>query len=136
MRNGPFACVLFMALWGVLCFPLGRLIKLFRLDWDRAPFAQWRWERDGQVYERAGIRMLVDEGLTLERGGARLDILPEAGGLSGARISDRFDVALNEGEPEAYHVTMPPQFHMSWVTEKRRVHDIRVRLRVTRPERG
>ena len=60
LRNGPFACVLFMALWGVLCFPLGRLIKLFRLDWDRAPFAQWRWERDGQVYERAGIRRWKD----------------------------------------------------------------------------
>ena len=34
LRNGPIACVLFMALWGVLCFPLGRVIKLYDDDRD------------------------------------------------------------------------------------------------------
>ena len=64
----------------------------------------------------------------IERNGWRLTATPEAGGLTRPEISDAFDVDLNADEPEAYHVTMPPQFHMRWTTEKRRVHDIRVRF--------
>ncbi|MBO4298299.1 MAG: heparinase II/III family protein [Clostridia bacterium] len=73
-------------------------------------------------------------GMALRRNGWRLVISPEEGGLANPQISDAFDVDLNAGEPEAYHVTMPPQYHMRWTTEKRRVHDIRVRFDVTRDE--
>jgi len=69
-------------------------------------------------------------GLVIERNGWRLSVTPEAGGLMRPEISDRFDVDLNEGEPEAYRVTMPPQYHMRWTTDRRRTHDIRVRFTV------
>ena len=69
--------------------------------------------------------------MALSRNGWRLAIRPEAGTLAQPEISDHFDVALNKGEPAAYHVTMPAQFHMRWRTEKRQVHDIRVRFDVT-----
>ena len=74
-------------------------------------------------------------GMALQRNGWRLSIVPEAGGLMNPRISDTFDVDLNAEEPEAYHVTMPPQYHMRWTTEARRAHDIRVRFDVTKDER-
>ena len=76
--------------------------------------------------EAAGERAVV------ERNGWRMTIAPEEGELHDLTISDRFDVDLNEGEPEEYHVTMPPQYHLRWVTPKRRVHDIRVRYDVRR----
>ncbi len=70
------------------------------------------------------------DGVTLTRHGKTLTILPEAGDLTGPVISDRFDVDLNEGEPEKYHVTMPQQYHMSWTAPVRRTHDVRVRFKV------
>ena len=70
--------------------------------------------------------------MTLARNGWRLEIIPEAGELSGGEISDQYDVPLNAGEPEQYHVTMPQQYHMRFHTRKKQVHDIRVRYRVTR----
>ena len=75
---------------------------------------------------------LTPEGMTLARNGWRLEIIPEAGELSGGEISDQYDVPLNAGEPEQYHVTMPQQYHMRFHTRKKQVHDIRVRYRVTR----
>lgn len=72
------------------------------------------------------------QGMTLTRNGWTLDILPEKGGLSRGEISDQFDVALNEGQPEQYHVTMPQQYHMRFFTDKKQVHDIRVRYQVRR----
>ena len=76
--------------------------------------------------EAAGERAVV------ERNGWRMTIAPEEGDLHDLTISDRFGVDLNEGVPEAYRVTMPPQYHLRWVTPKRRVHDIRVRYDVWR----
>lgn len=76
--------------------------------------------------EAAGERAVV------ERNGWRMTIAPEEGELHDLTISDQFGVDLNEGEPEEYHVTMPPQYHLRWVTPKRRVHDIRVRYDVRR----
>ena len=53
-------CVIYMAVWGILCFPLGRLFKRMGLDWERPPFREWKWERSGRVYERVGIRVWKD----------------------------------------------------------------------------
>ena len=72
--------------------------------------------------------------LTVERGGWRLTATPEEGGLSRLTVSDRFDVDLNAGEPAAYHVSMPPQFHARWVADAKKVHDIRVRFAVTKEQ--
>ncbi len=67
-----------------------------------------------------------DGGVSVTHGGARMTIRPLAGGLGNLTLSDRFDVDLNEGEPAAYHVTMPPQFHIRWDAPAAAVHDLRV----------
>ena len=58
----------------------------------------------------------LGEEVVVERGSARLHIRPLEGNLKDCEISVRFEVDLNEGEPEAYHVTMPQQYHMKWKT--------------------
>ena len=57
---GAWRCLAYMALWGLLCFPIGRLFRRLDLRWDRPPFRTAAWERDGAVYERAGIRLWKD----------------------------------------------------------------------------
>lgn len=64
----------------------------------------------------------------VERNAHRLMIQPVAGDLSGCEISDHFAVDLNEGEPPAYHVSMPQQYHIRWTTPARCVHRIEVRF--------
>lgn len=65
--------------------------------------------------------------LLLKRPAFGMRVHPKAGSLSGLTICDTFAVDLNEGEPEAYHVTMPPQFHALWQTsETKCVHDLHV----------
>jgi len=74
----------------------------------------------------------TESGMRLMRNGIELRIIPEEGNLENPEIRDRFDVELNEGEPEKYHVTMPQQYHMRWTAPAKRVHDIRVRFEVKR----
>ncbi|MBQ4086209.1 MAG: heparinase II/III family protein [Clostridia bacterium] len=74
-------------------------------------------------------------GMRLERNGIILEIEPQLGGLCRPGISDTFDVDINEGEPEQYHVQMPQQFHMRWTAPARKIHDIRVRFDIRRNER-
>jgi len=74
--------------------------------------------------ETDGAQVLV------KREDFRLSIQPVAGDLSDLVITDRFAVDLNEGEPEAYHVTMPPQYHIRWTTPKKAVHDLEVHYRI------
>lgn len=62
----------------------------------------------------------------VQRRNAGLLISPLEGELSECVITDRFEVDLNAGEPEAYHVSMPPQYHMSWKTPKKTSHYIKV----------
>lgn len=54
---GMARCLAYMALWGVVCFPMGRLFKRMGLRWDRVPFAEYAWEKGGSVYEKLGIRV-------------------------------------------------------------------------------
>lgn len=58
---------------------------------------------------------------------ATLSIHPLLGSLHNLTCTDCFAVDLNAGVPEEYRVTMPTQYHMSWQTEKKRVHNIVVR---------
>ena len=70
--------------------------------------------------------------IVIERNGVRLDVQPLEGLDVHAQITDQFGVDLNEGEPEAYHVTMPPQYHMAWRTTKSQTeHHIKVQMKIT-----
>ncbi|MGI6261875.1 MAG: heparinase II/III domain-containing protein [Acutalibacteraceae bacterium] len=71
-----------------------------------------------------------DRSVFLNRRGIGLRILPEEGLLPGVEICDQFAVAINAGVPEKFRVTMPPQYHMTWRTGKKREHYIRVRLEI------
>lgn len=78
----------------------------------------------------------VGNEVSIERNGARVQITPEAGGLHGLVVSDRYAVDINEGEPEQYHVSMPPQYHMQWKTNAAKEHDICVRFAVSMLQNG
>lgn len=60
------------------------------------------------------------------RGEACLRILPQEGELHLTQITDRFGVDLNEGQPEAFHVNFPTQYHILYKTPKRKNHTITV----------
>ncbi|MBE6999896.1 MAG: hypothetical protein E7428_06895 [Ruminococcaceae bacterium] len=75
----------------------------------------------------------ADGKVLVERESATLQILPDPA-MSLDRITDNYDVDLNEGEPEAYHVTMPPQFHIYYKTEKATSHTLMVRYEVEKKE--
>ena len=70
------------------------------------------------------------ESVVIERENARLTVTPEGGCLKLGAISDKYDVDLNEGEPEQYHVTMPQQYHVYYKTDKAKKHTLTVRYSV------
>lgn len=74
------------------------------------------------------------DGVRVTRRGVRMEVRPMEGGLTLCEILDRFPVDLNAGQPEAYHVTMPPQYHIFWRTEKRLRHRITVVMTVSAEE--
>ncbi len=49
-------CLLYLALIGIFGFVLGRLLPKSLFHGDRFPFRPFRWERDGAVYNRLGVR--------------------------------------------------------------------------------
>ena len=57
---GLLKCLIYMAFWGLLSFPMGRLFSRRNLRWDRLPFRTMKWERDGLAYVRLGIRKWKD----------------------------------------------------------------------------
>lgn len=68
--------------------------------------------------------------VTVERESCRLTVTPLEGvALEG--VSDRFGVDVNEGEPEAYHVAVKPQYHITYRAEPKCSHLIRVRFEIT-----
>ncbi|MBP3918761.1 MAG: heparinase II/III family protein [Clostridia bacterium] len=68
--------------------------------------------------------------ITLTHGGYTMKIVPDAGCFASLLLSDRYDVDLNEGEPEAFHVTMPKQFHAYYETEQKKEHHLKVTFRI------
>ncbi len=67
-----------------------------------------------------------DNSASLDHGGIHLEIHPLSGLPDPCLISAEFGVALNDGVPEAYHVSMPGQHHLTWITPESAVHDINV----------
>ena len=90
-----------------------------REDWDDDDFEDSRPEP-------------AENQILVQRKNIRLSILPEKGLLPHAHIRDEYDVPLNAGEPDKYHVSMPPQFHLAWQTESRQTHEIQVRFLIQR----
>lgn len=68
--------------------------------------------------------------LDVWRHGHHLRVIPQDGCFVSLSLSDRFDVDLNEGEPEAFHVRMPAQYHAYYTTEAKAEHRLRVTYRV------
>lgn len=90
-------------------------------------------ERDVQVtYPLHTLSLPVAQGndVFVERKGVSLRIAPQEGDLTLYEITDRYAVDLNEGEPEAYHVTMPAQYHLTYRTPKKSSHRLTVRFTV------
>lgn len=56
MPQKILCCLLFYAVMGLLCFPVGRRLSRLSFRADRFPFASRKWERDGRIYAALGIR--------------------------------------------------------------------------------
>lgn len=56
----------------------------------------------------------------VERGGSHMRIACR--GITLESISDEFDVPLNTAVPDAYAVEMPPQFHLYYLSSRRKKH--------------
>ena len=67
--------------------------------------------------------------VVIERNGKKLTIIPDEN-LSLEIISDEFDVDLNDGQPEKFHVTEPVQYHIYYKTKKAKVHSFTVEYKV------
>lgn len=68
--------------------------------------------------------------LYLQRNKITLEIEPIEGLMGNAAISEGFDVAVDDDAPDWYVDTMPPQYHMTWKTGKRKEHNIVVRMKI------
>ena len=71
------------------------------------------------------------ETVTVERDNSIMRIEVTAGALHLDSITDRYTVDLNEGEPEAYRVTMPQQYHIYYRAEPATHHTFQVRFSIT-----
>ncbi len=62
----------------------------------------------------------------VERIGVKMDIIPDERLLL-SEISDKFDVDVNDGQPEEFHVETPLQYHIYYKTEKLKTHRFEVK---------
>ena len=68
--------------------------------------------------------------LSVTRCGHTLLVTPDEGCFVSLALSDKYDVALNEGEPEQFHVQMPQQYHAYYETDAKAEHHLRVTYRI------
>ncbi len=68
--------------------------------------------------------------LTLERKGKKLNITVLQGDLVLKEITDKYDVALNEGEPIEYHVERPTQYHAYYKTAPKCEHTLKMLFKI------
>lgn len=69
-------------------------------------------------------------GFRITRNDRTMTVTPDAGQFVTRTITDRYDVDLNAGVPEAFHVTMPQQYHVYFETEKKKTHILRVTVHI------
>lgn len=53
--------VLYVLFCGVMAHVIGEALPRSWFCPDRAPFITWRWEQDGKIYERIGVRAWKDK---------------------------------------------------------------------------
>ncbi len=70
------------------------------------------------------------DGFRVTRNDRTMIVTPAPEQFISRSITDRYDVDLNEGVPEAFHVTMPQQYHVYFETEKKEKHLLRVTIRI------
>lgn len=69
--------------------------------------------------------------ISVERKGKSLTITPIEGNLELMEITDKYDVELNDGQPEEYHVERPVQYHAYYKTSSKCRHVIKVQYRIS-----
>ena len=67
-----------------------------------------------------------DNAVRVERNGKAMTIVPDSN-LTLSEISDKFDVDVNDGQPEEFHVKTEPQYHIYYKTEKAKTHTFEVK---------
>lgn len=70
------------------------------------------------------------DNVSICRDGKTLLVLPAEGCFISCKLSDVYDVDLNEGEPEEYHVSMPEQYHVYYETDSKQEHHLCVEYKV------
>jgi hypothetical protein len=115
---------------------LKRWIRTFRMTDGNTVFAEDIIEAEHPVEVTYALHALSapeawEDGFRLERNGCVMTVKPEDGTFVSREITDKYDVDLNEGEPEEYHVTMPQQYHVYFRTEKKDRHYLRMKIKVT-----
>lgn len=98
----------------------GVLIVKDHIESEKPVTISWLLHTLSKPIETGNGRVSVD------RKRVHLDICPLTASLGTCHISDKFAVDINEGVPEAYQVTMPPQYHLTWTTPAESCHDITV----------
>ena len=68
--------------------------------------------------------------LSVERKGRHMDVSVTEGSLTLKEITDKYDVNLNEGEPEAYHVERPLQYHAYFESDAKCEHTFKVKFTI------
>ena len=71
------------------------------------------------------------DSVTVRRGPFTLTVQPQAGFTDTPVLSDHYDVDLNAGEPAAYHVSRPPQYHIYYEAPARTCHTLVMTFTVT-----
>ncbi len=116
---------------------LTRWIRTFRVTDGNTVYVEDVIEADHPVTVTYCLHTLSEpaaweDGFRIVRNGCEMTVKPEEGAFVSRTITDRYDVDLNEGEPEEYHVTMPMQYHVYFETEKKDTHLLRMKINVTK----
>lgn len=62
----------------------------------------------------------------VERKGVKMHIIPNDS-LTLSEISDRFDIDVNDGQPQEFHVETEPQYHIYYKSDKAKSHKFEVK---------
>ena len=69
-----------------------------------------------------------DGTLVLEHGGERAVVFPDKAFCGTPDITGRFGTDVNEGVEEAFRVSMEDQYHVTFITQKKKQHYIEVKI--------
>lgn len=72
----------------------------------------------------------IDNSAVIERNDKKLTITPKDGCMELECISDKFDIDVNEGQPEHLHVKTEPQYHIYYKTKKKDTHILKVEFTI------